>query len=384
MNFYPNYMAEREKVSMIKKLTVDNFKCFHHMELELKPVTVLCGMNSGGKSSVIQALLLARESEETGEKQGNLDLMNSKYNVNLYSFDEILYEDAEEEIFHIAIQTQGCEEKVYEYRSEEGDNNLKYQRRKGEPQKEDKTKIWYLSSDRTISPYQRRGNAEALELGADNEYMGFILEKGRSGKIVSDKNKNCRDMDNVLFTTQVNEWLDFILPGNQVMAAALGNDNLISLRFGKEQKLHKTNVGYGVSFVLPILVGGLLAAKGDILIVENPELHLHPKAQSDLMLFLSTMAIAGVQIVIETHSDHIINGIRKAVVSRECRLQAEDAAIYFFGKHKTYHFIRMDSAAELSEWPEDFMEQEENDLYYIRRMRKLNDTKRTNEHTKDV
>lgn len=57
-----------------------------------------------------------------------------------------------------------------------------------------------------------------------------------------------------------------------------------------------------------------------MLIIENPELHLHPKAQSELALFLSTVAHAGVQVVIETHSDHIVNGVRKSVLFMFTRL----------------------------------------------------------------
>lgn len=365
---------------MINRLSIRNFKCFQNVELSLKPFTVLCGINSGGKSSIIQALLLGIESLEKGRKNGNLDLTGLHYNVDLYSFEEILYSDAEEEWIEIGIEEEQ-DKRVIKFLSEESDNNVKYTLTKGEGIREQAFKVWYLGSDRMISQYQRRGNVDALELGTNNEYIGFILEKGRSGKVMADRDRNCKDKDNVLFTTQVNEWLDYILPGNQVMAVTTGSDNLISLRFGKEQRLHKTNVGYGISFVLPILVSGLLAKKGDILIIENPELHLHPKAQSDLMLFLSCMAKAGVQIIIETHSDHVINGIRKAVVNPACKLAAKDTAIYFLGEQQMCRHIKIEADAELSEWPNDFMEQEENDLYFIRKMRMEHDIKHTNEYT---
>lgn len=364
---------------MIDKLSIRNFKCFEKIELLLKPFTVLCGVNSGGKSSVIQALLLGMESLEKGTVSGNLDLMALHDNVELYSFEEILYSDAEEEQIEIGIE-QEQDKRVIRFMSEESDNNVKYTLIEGIISKEQISKVWYLGSNRTISSYQKRGNATALELGKDNEYIGFVLEKGRSGKVPADKSRNCEDMENVLFTTQVNEWLNYILPGNQVMAVTMGSDNLISLRFGKEQRLHKTNVGYGISFVLPILVSGLLAKKGDVLIIENPELHLHPKAQSDLMVFLSCVAKAGVQIIIETHSDHVINGIRKAVVNPACKLTAADTAIYFFGENQSCRYIEIEADAELSEWPDDFMEQEENDLYFIRKMRMEHDFKCTNEH----
>ncbi|MBO5144406.1 MAG: AAA family ATPase [Lachnospiraceae bacterium] len=362
---------------MISRLELQNFKCFHHMEMECKPFTVLCGVNSCGKSSVIQAMLLAREAWESN---GNFDLMNMKYNADLYSFDEILYDNAEEE--EISVKLTINEHDIgFVFYSEENDNNVYYQSNplNAYPVK-NWGKVWYLGSDRTISQLQKRGNVTKLELGKESEYIGFILEKGRSNKIPVDKRRNCKDMENLLLMTQVNEWLDYILPGNQVMAATTGNDNLISMRFGKEQKLHKTNVGYGISFILPILVSGLLAGKGDIVIVENPELHLHPKAQSALMRFLARLVSTGVQVIIETHSDHIVNGLRKVIVDCECGLESSQAAIYFFDSACQAKRITIDENADLSEWPEDFMEQEEMDLYFIRKMRMMNDNRHTNEY----
>ena len=68
---------------------------------------------------------------------------------------------------------------------------------------------------------------------------------------------------------------------------------------------------------MPILVNGLVAQKGSIFIVENPEAHLHPKAQSNIGLFLGYLAMQGLNVVIETHSEHVINGIRKILINRD-------------------------------------------------------------------
>lgn len=355
---------------MIRKLAIENFKCFGKLQLDMKPLTLLCGVNSGGKSSVIQALLLCKETMNRENPQGTLDLMNSQYNINLYSFEEILYQDAEEERIQIEVEGENFVRK-YTYQSEDGDNNISYNLEHSDG--EENVKIWYLGSDRQISQYQKRGNTELLELGRQNQYIAFILDRGRSGKISVDKDRNLKDMDNTLLSTQVNEWLNYILPGSQVYAAPMGNDNLLALYFGAEHKRHKTNVGYGVSFVLPILVSGLLAKSGDILAIENPELHLHPKAQSDLMIFFNRIATTGVQIIIETHSDHAINGVRKSIVSPDCALNADQTAIYFFSSNNDLNCIQIDAEAQLSEWPDDFMEQEEKDLQYIRMMRKVHD-----------
>lgn len=348
---------------MINRIVLENFKCFPQLDLDLRSMTILCGVNSGGKSSVIQGLLMGIESME-GETE-NIDLMASEYNIDLYSFDEILYEDANDELFKIGLYSIG-EQAAFQYKSEESDNNVSSEMIEG---KKFIQKVWYLSSERFIHQVQRRGNAQKPELGKENEYIAYVLERGRSNKIPVNIGKNYKDKENILFASQVNEWLDFILPGNQVMGVTEGKDNLVSLKFGKNYKFHKTNIGYGISFVLPIIVSGLLAQKGDILIVENPELHLHPKAQSDLALFLAFIAQSGVQIIMETHSDHIVNGIRKAIVNPECELISSDVEICFFDKNKEVRVLHLDDDAQLSDWPDDFMEQVENDLYYLRKMR---------------
>lgn len=70
------------------------------------------------------------------------------------------------------------------------------------------------------------------------------------------------------------------------------------------------NVGFGMSYIFPIVLAGVCIKPGGTLIVENPEVHLHPEAQSNLAQFLAMVAQFGVQVIIETHSDHIVNGVR--------------------------------------------------------------------------
>jgi predicted ATPase len=91
-----------------------------------------------------------------------------------------------------------------------------------------------------------------------------------------------------------------------------------------------TNMGFGVSYALPIVLGALTAANGGLIIIENPEAHLHPAGQSQMGIFLARMASAGVQVIAETHSDHVLNGVRRAI--GEGVLSSEDAIVHFFGE----------------------------------------------------
>lgn len=350
---------------MINKIEINNFKCFKNVSMQLRQLNVLCGINSGGKSSIIQSILLADEAMSKDSDNGNIDLMNNKYNMDLYSFGEILYEDANESIISIKLETDVCQDNI-QFTSIDDDNNVTFKRK---IEKSILNKIWFLCANRYISSYQKRGNLEDLKLGEKNEYLGYILERGRSNKIPVDVDRNLKDKDNTIFLTQVNEWLDYILPDNKVIATSVNNENMISIQFGKANR-HKSNVGFGVSFALPIIVSGLLAKKGDILIVENPELHLHPKAQSCMAIFLSMVSTCGVQVIIETHSDHILNGIRRAIVGEQGRsIKPESISIKFFNYSCSVQDIFVDENAEISNWPEDFMDQTDKDLYHLRMMR---------------
>jgi len=101
-----------------------------------------------------------------------------------------------------------------------------------------------------------------------------------------------------------------------------------------KNRFKPVNVGFGYSYLLPIVVSGLIAEPGDILIVENPEAHLVPSAQSRIANFLARVSRTGVQVFIESHSEHILNGLRIAV--KEKLFGHEETNIIFFEGDKEY------------------------------------------------
>lgn len=132
--------------------------------------------------------------------------------------------------------------------------------------------------------------------------------------------------------------------------------------------------GFGLTYSLPILVAGLLVKPGSILIVENPEAHLHPQGQSQIAQFLARVAASGVYVVVETHSDHIINGTRLSCADREHPLQSDDVIIHYFDRDNegapSVEAIRVNSRGNLSKWPVGFFDQFERDLAEILKKRK--------------
>jgi predicted ATPase len=356
---------------MIENIIINNYKCFKNNTINLNKASLLLGTNSGGKSSFIQALLLSHMSLKciaNGKK--SLDLITNTYGLNLYSFDEVIYTEAVDDFFSVRINSKEGSSKL-EFRPTD-DNNVVEINLIGDKSKYSR-EVVYLSSDRSISKYQKGGDINNIHLGQFNEYLGYILEKGRQKNVIKiDMNRNhWESKDTSVLDIQINNWLSYILPKSRVAANNTGIDNYFSLLFGEKSPLHQTNVGYGISFVLPIIIAGLIAKENSILIVENPELHLHPQAQSNIASFLAVIAASGVQVIIETHSEHIVNGFRKAVLFDENPLDVSELTINYFNINENCFVeeVRLNERAEITYWPEGFMDQEERDLLEIRRLR---------------
>lgn len=182
---------------------------------------------------------------------------------------------------------------------------------------------------------------------------------------------------------QVNAWLDEISPGARfcVERVELCDEEsfVVKIGFGEESNARQfkpQNVGLGISYVLPVLATLLSALPGAIIIIENPEAHIHPRGQSKLGELIARAAAFGVQLFVETHSDHVINGVRVAV--RDGILKPEDVNIAFFERrphqvlgvdgeicteiYSEINPIRVDNNGMLSDYPKGFLDEWDNQL----------------------
>lgn len=162
---------------------------------------------------------------------------------------------------------------------------------------------------------------------------------------------------------QARKWLNYIIPGaNFDNAIPLGKSKVIQGTFGESLP---TNVGFGISYCLPIIVNGLLAEKNTVFIVENPEAHLHPTGQSRIGRFLAQIASTGVQVIVETHSEHIINGVKIAILEGD-KLNKDDAIVNFIYKDENEKSvikeIYFNEEAEFDKFPPGFIDQEQRDI----------------------
>lgn len=355
---------------MLNQMRIKNFKCFENINLNFNKVNLLLGTNSGGKSSLIQSILISKIAMDNLKKGKNsIDLISNMYNLDMHSFNEILFLESYEDEINIDIEYNEHKKRLSFFQTE--DPNILTV--KVDCVIEDfMSDLIYLGSDRSISRLQKRGDHSDIVLGEDNKYLAYILDRAQKNLVKFYPERNhWEDKNNKLLDLQINYWLNYILPQNRVTSKQSATDNYISLLFGEKSTFHQMNIGYGVSFVLPIIVAGLIASPNSIFIIENPELHLHPKAQSSVALFLAMVAASGVQVIIETHSEHIVNGFRKAILNENILLEKENLKINFFNVETkcSIQEIEINEMAEIKSWPKGFLDQEEEDLFEIRKLR---------------
>ena len=122
--------------------------------------------------------------------------------------------------------------------------------------------------------------------------------------------------------------------------------------------------------VLPVVVAALSAEEDHLLVIETPEAHLHPAGQAHMGEFLAEVAAAGVQVILETHSDHVLNGIRRAV--KRNALSPDAAALHFFRPRdeKDENAAQvlspvLDRDGNIDSWPDGFFDQFDKDMNHF-------------------
>jgi predicted ATPase len=226
------------------------------------------------------------------------------------------------------------------------------------------SRIHYVAADRLGSQeyYQKINLNDFISIDKKGENLATVLFELKEN-LVNDKLYLGKDAKNL--EEQVGEWLSQIFD-TKVEIEIKDNSNTLELLFTINGKQHKpTNVGFGYSYILPIIVSGLIAKEGEILIIENPEAHLHPKAQSELTKFLAKVASCGVQIFIESHSEHILRGLQVSVLKEDIEINEKDVNILYFHneKEKDSNFtqIPVNADGSIDKWPNDFFDQADKD-----------------------
>ena len=373
-------------------LKIEHFKCFDNVDIELNSLTVMAGSNGYGKSTTIQALLYLRQTiEHCGElidgkyvinKTNEFNVpLNGQYCLALGDSTMVLNNHYNGNTLKLGLYDQGQEFSI----NYNADNR--------------ESQIWLtpVKIFKSVSPnpaiFQQEFyyiNAERLgprinqslqfwkfpNTGFQGEFTAQLIGL-ESGYHKIENSRRFKETGTNFLIDQLNNWLDFVIEGVRIKVESnsktLSAQILIENEFTISDPTISTNLGFGISYVLPIIATGLVAKQGSFLIVENPEAHLHPSAQSKIGRFLAMVAKAGVNVVVETHSDHIINGIQIAVASKE--IDNKSVTINFFGKSINENQpkvkpINIIESGELSDWPKGFFDQTQIDYSYLFKLRK--------------
>ncbi|MFV8163734.1 DUF3696 domain-containing protein [Mycobacterium sp. 134] len=362
---------------MIDSLEIRNFKCFAEQQLRFRPLTVLTGQSSGGKSSVIQAIAIMFSEHERIRQVSVADVGGA----SLGEAQDILYQGAESPVITFAavreesrwtlgLEVPAVRSMILEIIEEVG----KAEFDAGLPTV---GQFAYLSAERSgprdlqaISP----AAADDLNVGPRGEYCAHVLSKLERETVVAGRRHPETDERGgvITFAAQVEAWMSTIVCPIRINATWIPGAAAAMLRFKppdiRTEWLRPANVGFGLSYSLPIVVAALSCPAGGLLIVENPEAHLHPAGQTAIGRFLARIAASGSQVVIETHSDHVLDGIRIEGTSRGC-LNPEDVVVHYFEANSNPVELTIDTQGDMSQWPVGFFDQTERDLSELIRVR---------------
>ena len=468
---------------MLRRIGLTNFKCFEKLDLPCTALNLLCGLNGMGKSSVIQALLVLRQSFETGDLQEGRLVLGGAF-TDLGAGSDVLFEDASDEVVGFSLHgdqahsawtrqfgySRGSDQLVEVWIPPDrtgaqaatqasagssggsgvrlcpvtgqptrdgsvfapGGQDSKAKRvmnglLRGDPRAEeelagfadpqriraavamaedrgklriDKPKDWLLEVDQTanrdvdvevawheIAPFggrlvyvqaDRTGPRKSYplsevlarrgEFGRRGEYAWNYLNEHQNDSLPPE-DPRCGNGAAHRLRGAVDHWLQDVSPGAHLqLESVLAADAVLAgFTFDRpgdvaSRRHRATNVGFGLSYVLPVVLA-LLSEPGTLCLIENPEAHLHPRGQTKLAELATRAAAAGVQVFAETHSDHFLDGVRLAI--HDGLIAPADAAIHYFereGGRAVVSSPSIDADGRLSHWPAGFFDQHEDNL----------------------
>lgn len=464
------------------KISVENFKAIKELEeFSLKPLNVISGTNSCGKSSFIQLLLLIKQSVENSN---NYSLVLNKDYIRLGKFRNIIFGNNTSKFLKIKIYFDTNElytlpsairrnrlykaslegvwiemdfsyksDKIYNekfcviYHFEERKLWLNCSRIRGkkykmetntpyflydqyEPGKRDGTSQLFSGIERTLegsiefeslfpseitmtasdeffkfSPlmntvkstmkrhfrnmsylgplrdiphtYYLNDKDQKENIGVKGEYAAHLLAEHASDRIVNyriihEENDCIRyERHTESLETAVKYWMCdvFKMAKNIDVKKQLGGTIYsVEITNNANLKVPINHVGFGISQILPIVVEGLRMDEKYLLILEQPEIHLHPKVQSLLFDFLYSLTLAEKKIIIETHSDHFITRFRRRVVEDTNEKVSSAVNLVFIEEneeHNEFKVLDLDEYGALSYWPNNFFDQLDKDYRAI-------------------
>ena len=364
---------------MLSNVYIRNFKSFQSAEIRLSNLTLFTGSNGLGKSSFIQVLLLLRQSYNAQMLPGKGLYLDGEYVKIGTGKDAFNWNAAEEEGIYFELAWDDGVESAYQFEYRPKSNFLPLRKHDqnhvavAAKKSLFNNQFRYLSAER-ISPetsYQPSDYHvnQLRTLGNRGEYTVHFIASNENEEIPipSLSHPGAR---NLTIPAQISAWLSEISKGISQQSRYHPEVGLAQLVYRYETKTAGTvgltedikpqNVGFGITYALPVITALVASKPGDLVIIENPESHLHPAGQAAVGRLCALTAAAGVQVIIETHSDHVLNAVRVAV--RQQQIQPSQTSIWFFERpsfeHRTeYLSPHLDEWGRLDTRPQGFFDE---------------------------
>lgn len=441
---------------MIERLRIENFKSWKSFDddLRLGSVTGLFGANSSGKTSILQSLLMLRQTVESPDRQQVLHFGGSTALVDLGSYRDVVFgHDTDRHIrveldwsplepitvvagdrevmssrqlgfqAEISLDAKGSLA-VPEFSYRLGDAEFTMRSKDAKYAKYDLESIGPVHPKRTVGrawplpkPYKFYGFPDQvrtyyqdpsvladLELSLEQalsgiQYLGplrdypqrqyqwsgaqpsdmgkrgqsvveaFVAFKQRGLTVSPGYKRKRRGLDEMVAI-----WLQKLglIHSFNVRPIAEGSSiyQVLVRRTSSSPEVLVTDVGFGVSQVLPAIALCYYAPRGSIVVLEQPEIHLHPSVQAGLAdVFLHAAKTQGIQILVESHSEHLLRRLQRRVAEGstawDVEVEKDDVALYFCdsaGDHSVLQPLQMDLYGSITNWPKDFFGDEFEDL----------------------
>lgn len=426
---------------MLTELSLKNFKAWKEIDkMRLAPITGLFGTNSSGKSSILQFLLMLKQTAEADDRKLVLDFGDENSKVNLGSFKDVIYDHDESNTLSFEFAWKLLKKLILKdtlkpnetlpavdklrFNSDINWNsknlsvkNMKYylddNTSFGMKSKSDKSKDYDLDSsgfsfvrkkqrawplpspvkfygfpDQVNSYYQNAGFLSDLQLelvqmlkrvhylgplrefpkryytskgttpsdmGTKGEFVvDAILASREKGKYISPGHKKTRKT----LEERIAYWLKELGLIHSFKVEPIGSSLYeVKVKRGPQSsEVLITDVGFGVSQILPVLVMCYYVPEGSTILLEQPEIHLHPSVQMGLAdVFIDVAKNRSIQIILESHSEHLLYRLQRRLA--EEALDGEDIALYFCdtGTAGTrLNQLDINLLGEILNWPVDF------------------------------
>ena len=377
---------------MLRSIGLKNFKCFENIALECTRLNLLCGLNGAGKSSVMQALLALRQSSDAGALPAGRLVLEGEL-IELGPGADILFEEAQQNRVEFSLRHESLAKDcalVFDITSdsEQGFGCFRTARQLPARRTASDAASQYFASDwQNVPPFgghlvyvaaeregsrKRYSHASVLTRREDfsiGDALAWNCLLERPEQRLNPDDPRCVDRDRPRLIDLVHLWLqEMSIRARRPRQAVRDAEALLpGLAFDgsgnrSANRRLAARVGYGFSYALPVILA-LFSEAGTLCLIEHPEAHLHPRGQTKLAELAVRAAKAGVQLFIETHSEHFMNGVRIAV--REGLIAPEETAFHYFERKNNRVCVstpQIDQNGRLSQWPNGFFDQCEENL----------------------